>query len=88
MMTREIKPELLDDLLSAARELADREGKTIDAVISELVRRSLTLSPPTGAHEDSSLFRRGADGIPQLPVTNPHAAVTSESVRALHDEAP
>jgi hypothetical protein len=65
-----------DDILAAARALAERERRSIGEVLSDLARRSLTSRPKT-------LTR---NGFPVLPVTNPDAVVTTELVNQLRDE--
>ena len=54
--------DIEDDVLQAAKELAQREGGTAGQVISDLARRGLTL-PVAGRRKRSGL--RG--GIPVLP---------------------
>jgi len=65
-----------DDVLAAARNLAERDALSVGAVISGLARKAL--AKPT-------VIRR-ANGIPMIPVTNPNAIVTSEIVNVLRDE--
>ena len=68
-----------DDVLAAAREMADAEGKSIGEVISELARKAMR---PTA----SKLATR--NGIPLLPVRPGTPRVTSELVRQLQEELP
>lgn len=67
-----------DDVLAAAKALAERQGKTVGQVVSELARRSLR-APAT---------KDTRNGVPLLPVRNPKAVVTPELVNALRDEQP
>jgi hypothetical protein len=74
-----------DDLLSAAKELAKAEGRTMGEVISDLARRALTQSStgqlgfaePAGQFlmDDWAMFPR-RDGPP----------VTNELIRQIQDE--
>ena len=65
-----------DDVLAAAKELAERQHKTVGEVVSALARQSL--QRPTA--------KRQRNGVPLLPVSNPSAAVTLDIVNALRDE--
>lgn len=67
-----------DDVLAAARSMAQREGKSIGDVMSDLARRSLSRT--------TALKTR--NGIPQLPISRPGAIVTTEHVKQLEDELP
>lgn len=67
-----------DDVLVAAKALAEQQKKSVGEVISELARRSLYRPAPA----------RTRNGIPLLqPGPNP-APVTLEMVNALRDELP
>ena len=66
-----------DDVLSAARHLAEREGKTVGELISQLARRGLERSSPRGTERN---------GIPLLPKSRNAQAVTLEQVNRLRDE--
>lgn len=68
-----------DDVLSAAKEIADMENKSIGEVISALARRAL--SPAA-----SKVKTR--NGVPLLPARKGAARVTSEMVRQLREELP
>ena len=68
-----------DDVLSAAKELASRERKTVGEVISALARKAML--PPTS-------FARTLSGIPLLPVRPDAKPVTLEHVNRLRDELP
>ena len=72
-----------DDILAAARHLAERERKTVGEVISALARQGLAR---TGV-----AAKPARNGIPLLPRHRgaaPAAAVTLELVNRLRDEAP
>ena len=67
-----------DDVLLAAKAIAEQKRTTIGAVLSELARGALRRPQPP----------RSRNGVPLLPVSNPGAVVTLEIVNALRDEAP
>ncbi len=67
-----------DDVLAAAKAEAERQGRTIGEVVSELARRSLT----------RPIRQTERNGIPLLPVTNARAHVTLDVVNELRDEMP
>ncbi len=66
-----------DDVLAAAKGLAQIQGCTIGEVISDLARQSLC-RPVT-------LGRR--NGVPLLPISQENAQATLAVVNALRDEA-
>lgn len=66
---------IADDVLAAAKSLAQQSNRTIGEVISDLARASLR--PNTEP--------RQRNGIPLLPIRNPDAMVTLEIVNALRD---
>ena len=68
-----------DDILSAAREMAAVENKSIGEVISSLARQAL--SPA-----ESKVKTR--NGVPLLKVRKGAARVTSELVHQLREELP
>ena len=68
-----------DDVLSAAKEMAATENKSIGEVISALARRAL--SPP-----DSKVKTR--NGVPLLPVRKGAPRVTYDLVQQLREELP
>jgi hypothetical protein len=68
-----------DDVLAAAKELADREGKTVGEVISELAREALR--PKRSA-------KRTRNGVPLLEVRPGSSPVTPDLVNKLLDELP
>ena len=67
-----------DDILSAAKALAEQRNETIGGVISTLVRQALTPAGPSSAHRN---------GVPLLPRGPQAAPVTLDRVNALRDEA-
>ena len=66
-----------DDVLSAAKEMAEMENKSIGEVISALARHAL--SPA-----ESKIKKR--NGVPLLPVRKGAPRVTSEMVHQLREE--
>lgn len=66
-----------DDILAAARELAETQQKTIGEVISSLAREALRPSPRDAGTRN---------GLPLLPVRPGAMPVTSELVRQLEQE--
>ena len=66
-----------DDVLAAAKAIAEQKNQTLGQVVSELARKSLR--PPAASKE--------RNGVPLLPV-RPNARVTLEIVNALRDELP
>ena len=66
-----------DDVLTVAREMAAREGKSVGEVISSLAR--IALLPTT-------LGRKSRNGVPLLPVRAGAPRVTSEMVRRFQEE--
>ena len=71
--------DIEDDVLQAAKELAQREGGTAGRVISTLARRGLAL-PAAGKKNRSGL--RG--GVPVLPSRG--EVITLEHVQQLQDK--
>ena len=67
-----------EDVLAAARELANRTGTSMGKVLSELARRSLTQGSDVKTRNGVPLFPRQADGT----------VVTMEMVNQLRDEVP
>jgi hypothetical protein len=61
-----------DDLLAVVRELAERQRRSLGAVISDLARQSLVASEPQ--------FRNGVPLLPKRPGARPAA---SAAVRKL-----
>lgn len=68
-----------DDVLVAARALADQRNETIGDVISNLARQALQASPRAVGERD---------GVPLLPHKAGSRPVTLDLVNALRDEAP
>lgn len=66
-----------DDVLSAAKELAVMEQKSVGEVISTLARRALVPS-------DTKAKTR--NGVPLLPIRKKSTRVTSELVHRLREE--
>ena len=66
-----------DDVLAAARALAERRGQPIGVVLSELIRRGLTPTPAASVRNGIRLFPPRPDEPP----------VTPELVKRLLDEA-
>ena len=67
-----------DDVLTAAKAMADRQHRSLGDVVSDLARQALTRQIP----------RIERNGLPLLPVRDQKAAVTLELVNTLRDEAP
>jgi Arc/MetJ family transcription regulator len=67
-----------DDVLTAAKAIARQKRETIGKVVSDLARQALR--PQAG--------RASRNGVPLLPVRDPDAIVTLETVNALRDEVP
>jgi hypothetical protein len=71
-----------DDVLAAAKAMAERERRPLGVVISELARRGL------GGAVPSRGSRAQRNGLPLLPVRKGAAPVTLELVNRLRDELP
>jgi len=69
-----------DDILTAARHLAEREQKSLGEVISELARQGLAC----GTRDSKTV----SNGIPLLPSLQAAVPVTLELVNQLRDEQP
>ena len=69
-----------DDVLAAAKHLAEREHRSIGEVISTLARHGLTRSARGSRTE--------RNGIPLLPSRKSAVPVTLELVNQLRDEQP
>ncbi len=67
-----------DDVLAAAKAIADQEHRSVGAVLSDLARRALRRPKPSAMR----------NGIPLLPRRGGKAVVTIETVNALRDELP
>jgi hypothetical protein len=68
--------ELADDVLAAARALAERDGRTLGQVISDLARRALQ---PVGAPKIRN-------GVPLLALRKGTAAASLELINRLRDD--
>jgi hypothetical protein len=68
-----------DDILAAAKHLAERDQRTIGEVISSLARQGLARTGQT---------RTERNGVPLLPSKAVSSPVTMELVNQLRDEAP
>ena len=66
-----------DDVLLAARKLADASGKSVGKALSDLARRGLS----------SSMTGRRRGGIQLLPTKDGATGATLEEVNRLRDEA-
>ena len=73
-----------DDLLAAAKELARRDGGSTGAVVSRLLRRSLTGADATPTQAGSRKPVRRVAGFVPFPA-KPGVVVTNEQVNALRD---
>jgi len=69
-----------DDVLAAAKHLAQRESKSVGEVISSLARQGLSRS--------SRSVKAERNGIPLLPGRKGARSVTLELVNQLRDELP
>ncbi|MFC5609985.1 CopG family transcriptional regulator [Variovorax soli] len=69
-----------DDILSAAKHLAEREHKSLGEVISMLARQGLQKAARTA--------RSARNGVPLLPTQQAGVPVTLELVNQLRDELP
>ncbi len=69
-----------DDVLAAAKHLAEREHRSIGEVISALARQGLSRSARSNKTE--------RNGIPLLPSRKAAVPVTLELVNQLRDEQP
>ncbi|MDR4305979.1 CopG family transcriptional regulator [Chelatococcus sambhunathii] len=65
-----------DDVLAAAKDLAEREDRSVGAVVSDLMRKALAPAPTNAMRMGRRL----------LPISNPGAVVTLEIVNRLRDE--
>ncbi len=68
-----------DDVLAAAKALAERQRKTIGEVVSELARKAL---------QPAKLAQRRRNGVPLFPVRKNSGPVTMELINRLRDESP
>ena len=70
---------LADDVAHAARAIAERDGRSMGEVISDLARQTLSRREP---------MRRNSLGLPMLPSEGRKSIVTLELVNRLRDETP
>ncbi|KLJ00336.1 CopG family transcriptional regulator [Luteimonas sp. FCS-9] len=68
-----------DDVLAAARALAQAQGRSLGEVVSELARKGLRPAAPAPRYRN---------GIPLLPARPGADRATLELVNRLRDEAP
>jgi hypothetical protein len=66
-----------DDVMAAARAIAERENKTVGEIVSTLARKALRPSQPG---------RRTRNGIPLLPTRGSPKTVTLDVVNRLRDD--
>ncbi len=69
-----------DDILAAAKHLAERERKTVGEVVSALARQGLARA--------TRGIRTERNGVPLLPNRRGATPVTMELVNQLRDELP
>jgi hypothetical protein len=69
-----------DDILAAARHIADRDQKSVGEVVSALARQGLA--------RGSRAARAERNGVPLLPSRRGSIPVTPELVNQLRDELP
>lgn len=69
-----------DDILAAAKHLAERDRKTVGEVISSLARQGLS--------RGTRAARAERNGVPLLPSRRGATPVTPELVNQLRDELP
>ncbi len=67
-----------DDVLIAAKAIAQQERKSVGEVVSDLARRALRRPESAGIRNGMTLLARGDD----------RAVVTLETVNALRDDLP
>jgi len=65
-----------DDILAAAQAMAKQQDKSVDEIISDLIRRSIDLTRP----------RETRNGVPLLPRKPGSTQTTMEMVNALRDD--
>ena len=65
-----------DDVLAAAKAIAQQQNRSVGEIVSDLARRTLYRPAPPSSR----------NGIPLLPVREEGALVTLEVVNALRDE--
>lgn len=70
---------LADDVAHAARAIADRDGRSMGEVVSDLARQSLHRREPATTTRN---------GLPLLPSRGRPGSITLELVNRLRDELP
>jgi len=70
--------DIADDVLNAAKAIADEQKRSTGEVISDLARKGLARPVQLGSRA----------GVPILKSRNPAARVSLETVNALRDETP
>lgn len=70
---------LADDVAHAARAIAERDGKSMGEVVSDLARQTLNRREP---------MERNGLGLPVLPSRGREGVITLELVNRLRDESP
>jgi adenine/guanine phosphoribosyltransferase-like PRPP-binding protein len=75
-----------DDVLIAARAIAQSSNRSIGEVVSDLARQALRPAAAKGAPHGASLAER--NGIPLIPRRAHGTIITPELVNALRDETP
>lgn len=71
--------QLDEDVLAAARALAERQGRTLGEVVSELARKGLAPAA------DAPRYR---NGIRLMPLRADARPMTLDQINALRDESP
>jgi hypothetical protein len=72
--------EIDDDVLQAAKEIAERDNSTAGKVLSNLARRGL--AAPSSSN-DGQIFKM-KNGVPVLPATG--EIITMEKIQQIMDE--
>lgn len=67
-----------DDVLLAAKALAEQQHRSLGEIVSALARQALVRPVPKASR----------NGVPLLPASVPAGAVTLDVVNALRDEGP
>jgi hypothetical protein len=70
-----------EPVLDAVKEIARRENRSAGAVASELMRRGLAQTAPTGVREPPARH-----GFRPFPATDTEDRVTNEQVNRLRDD--
>jgi hypothetical protein len=78
--------DIADDVLLAAKEAARRQKTSLGAVISELARRSLIDSSPSGAGRAKGASRPGLARLGIEPLPKRGGVVSNETINQLRDD--